>query len=438
MKSIRIGSGAGFSGDRIEPAILLAEQGQLNYLVLECLAERTIALAQKRKMANPNEGYDPLLLRRIEPLLPAIQKNNVKLISNMGAANPLAAAQKINQLCKEKGYKLNVAAVLGDDVLDWVIAQKTSLKTIENNQLLTNYDLISANAYIGAEGLVEALRSGADIIITGRVSDPSLFLAPMIFEFGWETSDWHRLGRGTIIGHLLECAGQLTGGYFANSNTKKVTDLAHLGFPFADVSEDGLATFGKVDGTGGRLDLATVKEQLLYEVINPNAYLTPDVSANFMAVQLKDLSNNKVTLLDGTGSERPEQLKVSVGYRAFFQGEGEISYGGSDAQARAELAGEIIQARLSAQFKELRIEFIGVNSLFNGTMSGPPPTEVRLRVVGKAATAEKAQLIGEEVEALYTNGPAGGGGVRKQVIEQVGIVSVLIPREFIQHQMVIL
>lgn len=438
MKSIRIGSGAGFSGDRIEPAVLLAEKGNLNYLVLECLAERTIALAQKRKLANPSEGYDPLLVRRISPLLKHINSQKIRLITNMGAANPLAAAQKIKALCKEQQLDLKVAAVLGDDVSAWVLQHQNSLNTLEASMPLSQYEIISANAYIGAEGVVRALEAGADIIITGRVADPSLFLAPMMFEFAWSETDWERLGRGTIVGHLLECAGQLTGGYFANTSTKIVPNLAHIGFPFADVQENGLARFGKVLGTGGRLDLATVKEQLLYEVINPLAYLTPDVSADFTAVELNDLGNNEVELLSGTGNARPEHLKVSVGYRAFFQGEGEISYGGSDAMERGKLAGEIIRERLVNQFPDIRIEWVGVNSLFQGTLGDGQPTEVRLRVVAKAETQAKAQQIGEEVEALYTNGPAGGGGVRKQVIEQVGIVSVLIPREVVQQELVII
>ncbi|RVU24011.1 DUF1446 domain-containing protein [Sandaracinomonas limnophila] len=472
MKTIRIGSGAGFSGDRIEPAVLLAEKADLNYLVLECLAERTIALAQKRKLANPDLGYDPLLEKRIRPLLPHIKKNKVRLISNIGAANPLAAAKKIKEISIELGLEFKIAAVLGDDVLEFVELNKSSLQTLETGKSLAKYDILSANAYIGAEGIVEALHQGADIIITGRVADPSLFLAPMLFEFNWESTDWEKLGRGTIVGHLLECAGQLTGGYFADLRHKKIEDLANLGFPFADVSEDGLATFSKLPKTGGLLNLKTAKEQLLYEVVNPHAYLTPDVSADFMSVQLKEIEPNQVQLFAGGGNEKPKTLKVSVGYRAFFQGEGEISYGGSDAVERAKLAGEIILQRFKSEQSEqseqgffqinannkseglelqialsetggkkdqiwdLRIELIGVDSLFQGSLQNSKPTEVRLRVVGKATTAELANLIGEEVDALYTNGPAGGGGVRKNTIEQIGIVSVLFPRELIEQTVI--
>ena len=481
MKSIRIGSGAGFSGDRIDPAVLLAEKGALNYLVLECLAERTIALAQKRKLANPDLGYDPLLEKRITPLLPHLKKYKVRLISNIGAANPLAAAKKIREIAQNLGLNFKIAAVLGDDVLEFVELNKGSLKTIETGKPLSDYEILSANAYIGTEGIVEALHQGADIVITGRVADPSLFLAPMLFEFNWGSNDWKKLGRGTIVGHLLECAGQLTGGYFADLRHKKVEDLANLGFPFADVTEDGLATFSKLPKTGGLLNLQTAKEQLLYEVVNPYAYLTPDVSADFMSVQLKEIGPNKVQLCEGGGNEKPKTLKVSVGYRSFFQGEGEISYGGSDAVDRARLAGEIILQRFKSEQSEqdffqinannksegleiqvapsetggkkdqealretrgnkdqiwdLRTELIGVNSLFQGSLEGSNPSEVRLRVVGKADSAESAALIGEEVEALYTNGPAGGGGVRKNTIEQIGIVSILFPRELIEQTVI--
>ncbi len=437
MKSIRIGSGAGFSGDRIDPAVLLASKGQINYLVLECLAERTIALAQKRKLANPNEGYDPLLERRIRPLVKHLANNKIRLISNMGAANPIAAANLLKQICAEEGSNLKIAAVVGDDVLPWVQQNMSSLKAMESNLLLDTYDILSANAYVGVEGMLEALEAGADVIITGRAADPSLFLAPMIHEFGWSLSDWDLLGKGTIIGHLLECGGQLTGGYFANASNKQVPDLVNLGFPFADVQENGLACFGKVAGTGGVLNLQTAKEQLLYEVVNPRAYLTPDVTADFMSVRLQESGENQVQLLSGGGHPKPETLKVSVGYKAFFQGEGEISYGGSDAVERGKLAGEIVKERLKSKGIEVECSLIGVDSLFNGTLKeSSKPSEVRLRAVGKTNNMMEAQQIGEEVEALYTNGPAGGGGVRKYVVEQIGIVSVLIPRENVQQQVV--
>jgi hypothetical protein len=442
---IRIGCGAGFSGDRLDPSIVLAEKGELDYLVLECLAERTIGLAQKRKMKDPAKGYDPLLERRIESLLPALVRNKVKLITNMGAANPIAGAQRIVDIASRLKLKIRVATVTGDDVFEKL--DKAAL-TMEGNRPLSSYgELISANAYLGVEGILKALDMGADIIITGRVADPSLFLAPMIHEFGWSTTDYNLMGKGTVIGHLLECAGHITGGYFADPVKKPVGGMHALGHPFADVAKDGSAIISKVAGTGGVVNLQTAKEQLLYEVVDPFNYITPDVTADFTSVRLKEAGKDKVEVTGGQGKERPSSYKVSVGYKAFWLGEGEISYAGPSALERAKLAGEIITRRfaeglvISGQpVTDIRIDYIGVSSVhrtdFGNTFSSP--YEVRLRVAGKAQTSDDAALIGEEVEALYTNGPAAGGGVRKLVNEVVGIVSILIDRTKIEAEVTVI
>ena len=442
---IRIGCGAGFSGDRIEPAIILAERGNLDYLVLECLAERTIALAQKRKLQDPTKGYDPLLERRIESLLPILVKNKVRLITNMGAANPIAAAKKVVEIAKKLGLRIKVAAVTADDVFEKINPSESAIET--NEPLLKSGELISANAYIGIEGILEALKADAQIIITGRVADPSLFLAPMIYEFGWKTDEYDLLGKATVIGHLLECAGQVTGGYFADNYKKIVPDLANLGHPIAEIFPDGTAIISKVEGTGGLINLATVKEQLLYEVINPHEYFTPDVIADFTTVFLEDLGNNHVHISGGTGKTKPQNYKVSVGYKAFYMGEGEISYAGKNTLERAKLAGEIVKKRspLTSNggiFDDLKIDYIGMNSVFRNNSivdshSSIVNQEIRLRVAAKAKTQEDAAFIGEEVEALYTNGPAGGGGVRKYVNEVIGIVSVLIDRTKVLPKIII-
>lgn len=429
-QKIRIGCGAGFSGDRLEPAVILAEKGKLDYLVLECLAERTIALAQKRKIKDPTKGYDPLLERRIESLLPILIKNKVRLITNMGAANPITAAEKIIEIAQKQGINIKVAAVTGDDVNDELLRTDDEFCVLESGKSLKEYEFISANAYMGVEGILGALKSDADIIITGRVADPSLFLAPMIHEFGWSVDDYDLLAKGTVVGHLLECAGQVTGGYFADPVKKPVPDLDMLGHPFADVFDDGSAIISKVEATGGIVTLATAKEQLLYEVVNPNAYLTPDVSADFTTVHLEQAGDNQVKVWGATGNPKPSTLKVSVGYQAGFLGEGEISYAGRNALARAQLAGKIIEKRMKGEVPDLRVDYIGVSAIhrtdFEHTVE---PYEVRLRVAANRPTAAKAALIGEEVEALYTNGPAGGGGARKYVTEVVGIVSVLVDRQ---------
>jgi hypothetical protein len=426
VETLRIGAGAGFSGDRLEPAVILAEHGRLQYLVLECLAERTIALAQLRRRTDPDGGYDPLLERRMEVLLPACVRNGVRVITNMGAANPLAAARRIVEIARRLGLRLRVAAVTGDDVLASLDLAQPAL---ESGRPLREYQpIVSANAYLGAEALLPALASGAEVIVTGRVADPSLFVAPMMHRFGWPADDALRLARGTVIGHLLECAGQVTGGYFADPGKKDVPGLSTLGFPFAEVDEQGNGSIGKVDGTGGRVDLATVTEQLLYEVTDPSAYLTPDVVADFTTVRLGVAGRDRVAVSGATGRPRPASLKVSVGYRAGFLGEGEIGYAGTNAVARAELAAAIVRERLHGV--ELRVDLIGRTSL-NGRsfFADDHPYEVRLRVAARCDTKEEAARIGEEVEALYTNGPAGGGGARKYAHEQVGIVSCLVPRD---------
>jgi len=424
---IRIGCGAGFSGDRLEPAVILAEKGDLDYLVLECLAERTIALAQKRKAADPAQGYDPLLERRIELLLPLLKKNKIRLITNMGAANPVAAADKIIEIAKRQGISIKVAAVTGDDVLEHISGDEIAMET--GNPISRSGQIVSANAYLGADAILPALETGADIIITGRVADPSLFVAPLVHEFGWSLDDADIIAKGTVIGHLMECAGQITGGYFADPIKKPIENMSALGHPFADVYRDGGATISKVDGTGGCITLATAKEQLLYEVTSPHQYMTPDVSADFTTVYLKQDEKDCIKVTGGNGNKKPSMLKVSIGYKAGFTGESEITYAGANALTRAQLAGEIIQQRLNSQFPALRIDYIGHTSVHHTSLANNyKPYEVRLRVACKAATADEAAIIGEEVEALYTNGPAGGGGVRKYINEVMGIVSILIDR----------
>src|SRR5690349_18673709 len=323
---VRIGCGAGFGGDRLEPAVRLLEDGDLDWLVLECLAERTIGLGQKRRMHDPSAGYDPLLERRMRPLLPLLKQNKARLITNMGSANPLAAGRKIVQLAEEMGLNVSVAVVTGDDVLDVLDPDAPSM---EDGKPLSSYGrILSANAYLGSDAILPALGSGADVVITGRVADPSLVVAPLAHHFDWDLGDADRIGQATVVGHLLECAGQITGGYFADPGRKDVLGLAELGFPFADVDQDGRCVLGKIEGTGGLITAATVKEQLLYEVTDPTGYITPDAVADFRAVRLRALGQDRVEVSGGTARPRPDTLKVSVGYHAGFVGEGEISYAG--------------------------------------------------------------------------------------------------------------
>jgi hypothetical protein len=438
MKTIRIGSGAGYSGDRIEPALELAEKGAIGYLVFECLAERTIALAQQARQADPAAGYDPLLAERMRMVLPACVARGVRVITNMGAANPASAARTTAAIARELGLPgLRIAAVTGDDVTERVRA--ADLPLIETSGRVSDVAerMISANAYLGSAPIAEALAAGADVVITGRVGDPALFVAPLIHEFGWAMDDWVRLGRGNLVGHLLECAGQITGGYFADPGYKDVADLARLGFPLAEVTADGDAVITKVAGSGGRISLATCKEQLLYELHDPAAYLQPDVIADFSGVRFTEQGADRVAVSGGTGRARTPTLKVSVGYRDSFIGEGQMSYAGPGALARGRLALRIVEERLKltgVQASELRFDVIGLDAAHRGpgVAQAAEPGEVRIRVTGRCASLREAVRIGNEVETLYTNGPAGGGGAWKSAREVVGVVSTLIPRDWVQ------
>ncbi len=432
MKIIRIGAGAGYSGDRIEPALELAERGRLHYLVFECLAERTIALAQQDRLRDPAKGFDPLLVDRFRAVLPACIGNGIRIVTNMGAANPEGAAEETARIARALGARLRIAIVTGDDVREAIVAADARLDDMGTTVSACGKTILSANAYLGADGIVAALAQGADVVITGRTADPSLFLAPMVHEFGWALDDWRRLGRGTVVGHLLECAGQVTGGYFADPGVKDVPDLARLGFPLAEVDENGGALLTKVEGSGGRITTATCKEQLLYEIHRPDRYLTPDVTADFTGVRFTELGHDRIAVQGASGTERPERLKVSVGYFDGFVGEGQISYAGPGCAARGRLAIEIVQARLALRGirpEEIRCDCIGLDAILGGArVAAGEPAEVRVRVAARCATTEMAASIANEVETLYTNGPAAGGGVTKAVKPVLAMDSTSVPR----------
>ena len=435
MRTIRLGAGAGYSGDRIEPALELAEQGRLDYLIFECLAERTIALAQQARRRDPQGGFDPLLEARMRAVLPACARNGVRIVTNMGAANPVGAARRVAAIAAELGLaRLRVAAVTGDDVFATVLAGDHRFEE-SGEPVASRLDtLISANAYLGVEGIREALAQGADIVVTGRVADPALFAAPLVHEFGWSLADAPKMGQATVVGHLLECAGQITGGYFADPGFKDVPDLARLGFPIGEVSEDGSVVITKLATSGGCVTEATCKEQLLYEIHDPARYLQPDVVADFSDVEIAEIAPDRVRVTGGRGRAATGLLKVSVGYIDGYAGEGQISYAGPGAVARGRLALEIVRERLriiGIQASELRFELIGVDSLHGseGGRGHADAYEVRVRVAGRTSSLAEATRIGNEVETLYTNGPSGGGGATKSAREIVAVQSVLLSRE---------
>jgi hypothetical protein len=390
-------------------------------------------LAQQARISDPQGGYDPLLSERMQRVLPYVGRQEgrrrLRVITNMGAANPVSAAVEVRRIATALGLHLKVVAVVGDDVL---VALRPE-QLLDNGQTVGSLGkrLVSANAYLGVDGILHALRADADVVITGRVADPSLFLAPQMFEFGWAADDWQRLGRGTLVGHLLECAGQVSGGYFADPGFKDVDDLARLGFPLAEIDADGEAVITKVAGSGGRVSRATCTEQLIYEVHDPAAYLTPDVTADFSQVGFAEEGVDRVRAQGADGRARPEQLKVSVGYLDGWIGEGQMSYGGPGAVARAQLARDVVLKRLElmgVKMQDLRAELIGMDSL-HGPRSSVEPWEVRLRVAARCEERSEAVRVGNEVETLYTNGPSGGGGASKSVRQVVAVASLLLPRD---------
>jgi hypothetical protein len=434
QRVVRLGCGAGYSGDRIEPAVELAERAVIDYLVFECLAERTIALAQQERERDPTRGYDPFLEARMRAVLPACRRRGIRIVTNAGAANPSAAAALVRDVARELGLGVRVAAVLGDDVLSLV--HDGALRDEHGGRFDVPRDVVSANAYLGSAPIVEALAGRADVVITGRVADPSLFLAPLMYELDWAEDDWTRLARGTAAGHLLECAGQVTGGYFADPGYKDVANLARLGFPIGEVSDDGTTVITKLPGTGGCVTTRTCIEQLLYEIHDPHAYRTPDVTADIGGATLTALAPDRVRLDGVRGHARPSALKVSVGYRDGFVGEGQISYAGPGAVARGRLALEIVAERLritGVRTSELRLDLIGLNALHGDALSsGGDPYEVRARVAARCDRIDDARRIGDEVETLYTNGPAGGGGASKSVREVIAVTSAYVARDAVR------
>ena len=444
--TLHVGSAAGFSGDRVDAADAVVDTlirtGGPACLIFETLAERTLALAQLARLQDPDGGYEPLLDELVRPVLERCLAHRIPIVSNFGAANPRGAARRILAIAQSLGVRApRVAVVEGDDV-----AQRLGdrLMTPTSQTQLAGRAVISANAYIGAEAIAEALLAGADVVVTGRVADPSLVLGPALAHHGWKLDALDRIAGATMAGHLLECGAQVTGGYYADPGVKDVPDLARVGYPIAAIEADGSCTLFKPEGTGGVVDEHTVKEQLLYEVHDPAAYLTPDVVADITQARVQQVGENRVRLSGVRGHARPETLKVNVCFESGWLAEGEISYAGVRAEPRARLAADILTQRLQG-LGPLRIDLIGVTSVLaddHGRWLRETPqgcaTDVRLRVATRHADKATAQRLMREVNALYTCGPAGGGGVRTALRPTLGTVSCTLARELVPVRFVML
>ncbi len=436
----RVGCAAGFSGDRLGVARPIVDEflrlGEPACLIFESLAERTLALAQLDRRQNPALGFEPLLAEMLEPILADCLLNNIPIVGNFGAANPEGAASLIAKLAKAQGFpSIKIAIVRGDEISASVFM---ACLDQQSQEALSNSSLVSANVYLGAREIADALNDGAQIVVTGRVADPALTVGPLMAHFKKSWSDWNFLAQATMAGHLLECGAQVTGGYFADPGVKDVPDLASVGFPIIEFDEFGNCCVTKAPNTGGVVSLMTVTEQLLYEVHDPARYLTPDVIADISQAQLELTGENKVLLNKVLGHEKPDTLKANICIDGGWLAEAEISYAGHHAYERAQLAAQIIRERLSG-ILDLRIDYIGSASVFPSEDGSGPSfraqggfEDIRLRVAAAHMNKVIANQLCRELTALYTCGPAGGGGVRTSLRPRLNTLVAYVPRDLVK------
>ncbi len=438
-----IGCGAGFAGDRFDAADAvieaMASHNGPKYLVFECLAERTLAIAQAEKSENPERGYSQFLDEYIGRHLHHARECGVRIVTNLGAANPIAGARRTIEIASRSGNRdIRVAAVTGDDLLS--VARLPDLLSLPwmDGEEYRDREVLSANAYLGAPCIETALDTGADVILVGRTTDSALFLGPILHEFAWDSPDL--LATGVICGHLLECGAQVTGSYFADPGFKDVPDLAHVGFPIAEVSSDGDLLITKPEGTGGCVTTATVTEQLLYEMHDPGAYVTPDVISDISEVELGEAGHDLIAVSGVKGRPPPGDLKATVAMDNGWFAEAEMSYAGINALARARLAGEVVEQRLRGAGidNDIALDIIGEESLFSRGKhrrqrnSQNPDGDYRLRMAIISQDKSKAQALIDEVRSLYCSGPSAGGGFRSHLSRQVSTGSVLVPRTLVE------
>ncbi|HZO71062.1 MAG TPA: acyclic terpene utilization AtuA family protein [Ktedonobacteraceae bacterium] len=445
MRSIRIAGGLGFYGDSWQPIKASIERGNVRYVASDHLAELTLAILQKDRQRDPNLGYTRDLVPMLADLLPLALPRGVKFILNAGGLNPMAARATLLAALKKFGVKLKVGVVLGDSVLerlDELQAMGVSLAHMDTGEDIATVRqrLLFASAYLGARPLVEALDAGADIVLTGRVADAALFLAPMLHEFRWQWDDWDKLAQGIVVGHLMECSGQATGGNFGG-DWRSIPDLTHIGYPIAEVYENGDAIITKAPGTGGRVTFDTLREQLLYEVHDPAHYLTPDVDVDMTTLRMEEIGSDQVRVTGATGRSAPATLKIVAGYEDGYMGQAMLGYAWPDALAKAQLAAEIVQQQMKEtglNSEETLVEFIGYNSI-HGPLAdltyAEHLNEVYLRIAIRCRDKREAARIGRLVTYLGLNGPPfiGGAGGVMEPRGLLGIWPTLAPRGVIEE-----
>lgn len=439
MEDLWVGCAAGGSGDRVDVArpivMAMIRAGKRGAIIFENLAERTLAFAQLARRANPDSGYDPLLDEEVRPILGDCLQHGIAIVSNFGAANPRGAARRILRIAEELGLsRPRIAVIEGDDLSD---RRGQALLRPFLPPESAGRQFVSANVYQGAFEIADALKAGAQVVVTGRVADPSLTLGPAVAHFGWARDDWDWLAGATMAGHLLECGAQATGGYFADPGFKDVPDIANTGYPIAEIAADGSCIITKPPGTGGLVDVRNIKEQLLYELHDPAAYLTPDVVADITGVELAKVGPDRVRMSGVRGHPRPGTLKALAYFEGGWLGEAEISYAGPNAEARARLAMDIVAKRMGPDF-HIRFDLIGSCSILGddaGEMRAAVGSrgleDVRLRAAGKHESLAEIERLLREVYSLWLCGPAGGGGVRTARRQRLSNVACLVPRDLV-------
>jgi hypothetical protein len=438
---VRVASGQGFWGDSLDAPRRQVEGGPVDYLMLDYLAEVTMSILQKQRERDPEMGYARDFIGAMESVWPAVVERGVRVIANAGGVNPPACAAAVRHSARQAGHgsKVRIGVVTGDDLLpriDRLLGDGHRLANMETGEPLESVRdrVLSANAYIGAAPIVEALSKGAHVVITGRSTDTALTMAPLLFEFGWARDAWDRLAAGIIAGHIIECGAQCSGGNCLYE-WRSIPDLANVGYPIVEASDDGTFVVTKHPGTGGRIDFHSVAEQLVYEMGDPNEYITPDVIADFTSIQLEDLGGDRVRVHGIRGKPPTDKLKVSIAYRAGYKAVGTLVYVWPDAREKAELADRILRERmdrLGLKFDEVHSELVGASAT-HGKLAGniPDLPEVQLRVGVRGNDRKAVERFTREIAPLVLNGPpsvTGFAGGRPKVEEVVAYWPALIDK----------
>jgi hypothetical protein len=448
---VRVASGQGFWGDWLEAPRRQVEGGDVDYLMLDYLAEVTMSILQKQKERDPNMGYARDFVGAIESVLPAVADRGVRVIANAGGVNPPACAAAIREVAKKRGVsdKVKIGVVTGDDLLprlDELIAEGHALANMDTGEPLSTVRdrVLSANAYIGSVPIIEALAKGANIVITGRSTDTALTMAPLRHEFGWGADDWDRLAAGIIAGHIIECGAQCSGGNCLH-DWRSIPDLGNVGYPIVEGHADGSFVVYKHPNTGGRISVPSVKEQLVYEMGDPNSYITPDVIADFTSIKLEQAGENRVRVFGIKGRPATDKLKVSIAYRAGFKAVGTLVYSWPEAFDKAKLADQVLRERLDRlglRFEHILTEFVGASAT-HGPLAGEPgdAPEVQLRIGVRGSDKAAVERFTRELAPLVLNGPpsvTGFAGGRPKVEEIVAYWPALVDKTVVTPRVEVL